>query len=61
MLRAENTDTSLGFRTCFSVKRRIHTVLERSLRFHVDSCFDSGEKNQEVGMIAGRRQESADV
>lgn len=34
----------------------MHTVLERSLRFHVDSCSDSGEKNQEVGMIAGRRQ-----
>lgn len=33
MLRAENTDTSLGFRTCFSVKRRRRAVFERPLRF----------------------------
>lgn len=43
MLRAENTDTSLGFRICFSVKRSRETDL-RSLTFQCESKNDQCRK-----------------
>lgn len=61
MLRAENTDTSLGFRICFSVKRSRDTVLRDRSDFCGDICSESSAKSSTITVRKGWRQLTFDL